>query len=131
MTHCVVITEQLSENLAKALGPLLEKHPDFPHKTNVQFDHFDRLTNSANIEIWERGSGYTLGSGSSSCALAFTYGHVYGLDTYTLSLKMPEGGFSEEEETFLSTLAIPVRLSPYVLRVETAVVSAVTYGRFH
>lgn len=43
----------------------------------------------------------------------------------------PEGGFSEEEETFLSTLAIPVRLSPYVLRVETAVVSAVTYGRFH
>ncbi len=89
--HCVVITEQLSENLAKALGPLLEKHPDFPHKTNVQFAHFDRLTNSANIEIWERGSGYTLGSGSSSCAVAFTYGHVYGLDTYTLSLKMPGG----------------------------------------
>ncbi|MDR1254788.1 MAG: 16S rRNA (uracil(1498)-N(3))-methyltransferase [Puniceicoccales bacterium] len=36
----------------------------------------------------------------------------------------PEGGFSPEEEKLLAMHAQPMRLSPYVLRVETATVSA-------
>ena len=67
--HCVVVCEQVSEELARRLGPLVENEPRFPRRTNVQFlQVLDRQR--LRIEIWERGAGYTLASGSSSCAAA-------------------------------------------------------------
>ena len=65
--HCVVIKKDLDEKEIRKYGPLLENHPLFPNRINVQFakvlsDH------DAQILIWERGAGYTLASGSSSCA---------------------------------------------------------------
>ena len=67
--HCVVPVEAPDEALARRIGPLLETHPLFPDRANVQF-----MTpldgHSIRIEIWERGAGYTLASGSSSCAAA-------------------------------------------------------------
>jgi diaminopimelate epimerase len=65
--HCVVIRQELDEKEVRKYGPLLENHPLFPNRINVQFakalsDH------DAQILIWERGAGYTLASGSSSCA---------------------------------------------------------------
>jgi diaminopimelate epimerase len=67
--HCVVRRDTISPELARRLGPLLETHPLFPRRTNVQFL---RILDRANLalEIWERGAGYTLASGSSSCAAA-------------------------------------------------------------
>jgi diaminopimelate epimerase len=64
--HCVVIKEELDEQEIRKYGPLLENHPMFPNRINVQFakplsDH------DAQILIWERGAGFTLASGSSSC----------------------------------------------------------------
>lgn len=67
--HCVVVCETIDRHLAMGLGPLIEKHSLFPQRTNVQFMKIlDR--ESIQIEIWERGAGYTLASGSSSCAAA-------------------------------------------------------------
>lgn len=67
--HCVIFVENPDPELAKRLGPLIERHPLFPDRTNVQFAKvLDR--HSLKIEIWERGAGYTLASGSSSCAAA-------------------------------------------------------------
>jgi diaminopimelate epimerase len=67
--HCVVTGLPVTEALARRLGPLVEKDPFFPAKTNVQF--LEVLNSSEiRIEIWERGAGYTLASGSSSCAAA-------------------------------------------------------------
>jgi diaminopimelate epimerase len=65
--HCVVIKHDLDEKEIRKYGPLLENHPVFPNRINVQFakalsDH------DAQILIWERGAGFTLASGSSSCA---------------------------------------------------------------
>ncbi|MBN1790823.1 MAG: diaminopimelate epimerase [Bacteroidales bacterium] len=65
--HCVVVKKELDEKEIRQYGPLLENHPMFPNRINVQFarvlsDH------DAQILIWERGAGYTLASGSSSCA---------------------------------------------------------------
>lgn len=67
--HCVLLREQLSADEARRLGPLIECHPRFPNRTNVQFV---RVLDRANLqlEIWERGAGYTLASGSSSSAAA-------------------------------------------------------------
>ena len=67
--HCVLFVDSPSEEMARRLGPLIENHPLFPNRTNVQFV---RVINNKVIEmeIWERGAGYTYASGSSSCAAA-------------------------------------------------------------
>lgn len=65
--HCVVIRDELDENEIRTYGPLLENHPMFPNRINVQFAKV-LSSHDAQILIWERGAGYTLASGSSSCA---------------------------------------------------------------
>ena len=67
--HCVVHVDEPTPELARRLGPLLETHALFPERTNVQFVRVLGRHRIA-IEIWERGAGYTLASGSSSCAAA-------------------------------------------------------------
>ncbi|HVM32249.1 MAG TPA: diaminopimelate epimerase [bacterium] len=66
--HCVVFMDDFSLDIQR-IGPLLEHHPQFPNRSNVQFA---RVLNDKELEIriWERGAGYTLASGSSSCAVA-------------------------------------------------------------
>lgn len=67
--HCVVLCDEISKETAVTLGPAIETHACFPNRINVQFlKVLDR--NNIQIEIWERGAGYTLSSGSSSCAAA-------------------------------------------------------------
>lgn len=67
--HCVIHTEAPSRSMAERLGPLIERHERFPNRTNVQFVKVaDRRR--IEIQIWERGAGYTFASGSSSCAAA-------------------------------------------------------------
>ena len=55
------------------LGPLLEVHPRFPHRTNVQVA---RVVGPGVIEarVWERGAGETASSGSSAVAVAAALG---------------------------------------------------------
>ncbi|WP_447751297.1 diaminopimelate epimerase [Pseudomonas nicosulfuronedens] len=67
--HCVVFVEETSRELACRLGPRLENHPLFPRRTNVQFVQW-LARDALRVEIWERGAGYTLSSGTSSCAAA-------------------------------------------------------------
>ncbi len=87
--HCVVIVDDLSTVDARALGPLIERHPAFPAKTNVQFAEV-RSRSQIAIEIWERGAGYTLASGTSSCAVAAA-AHRNGLVDREVSVSMPGG----------------------------------------
>lgn len=67
--HCVVERDRVLEEDCLRLGPQLERHALFPQRTNVQLL---RVIDPQNlqIEIWERGAGRTLASGSSSCAAA-------------------------------------------------------------
>jgi diaminopimelate epimerase len=67
--HCVIFTQALDQDEVRRLGPAIEHHPSFPNRINVQFAKVlgrDRVS----ILIWERGAGYTLASGTSSCAVA-------------------------------------------------------------
>ena len=111
--HCVVFTDRLDEATVKRLGPLIERHPAFPNRINVQFAR--RLGDDAiEIMIWERGAGWTLASGTSSCgaaSAAVRNGHCrHG----RVSVKMPGG-----------ELAIDVR-PDWSLRLEGPVESACT-----
>ncbi len=67
--HCVVFVDALDVTRLRRLGPRLETHPAFPHRTNVQFARVvapERLE----ILIWERGAGETQASGTSAGAAA-------------------------------------------------------------
>lgn len=67
--HCVLSCPTLSKELIKEIGPIAENHLMFPNRTNVQLlKVLD--SNNIQIEIWERGAGYTLASGSSASAAA-------------------------------------------------------------
>jgi diaminopimelate epimerase len=87
--HCVVLKDDVSPGLARTYGPLIENEPRFPNRTNVQFMQvLDRK--SIRIEIWERGAGYTLASGSSSSAAA-AVAHRLGLCDADVTVHMPGG----------------------------------------
>jgi diaminopimelate epimerase len=92
--HCVVLRDQISPLLAKTVGPKIETDPRFPNRTNVQFlKVLDR--NAIQIEIWERGAGYTLASGSSSSAAAAVAFRL-GLCDSHITVHMPGGRLSIE-----------------------------------
>jgi diaminopimelate epimerase len=87
--HCVLRREEVCAAEAQRLGPLIERDPRFPNRTNVQFVRvLDR--GSLQLEIWERGVGYTLASGSSSCAAA-AVAHRLGWCDAQVVVQMPGG----------------------------------------
>lgn len=87
--HCVIPLAEISESLARRYGPDLEIDPLFPRRTNVQFlQVLDRA--NIRIEIWERGAGYTLASGSSSSASAAVARRL-GLVDDKVTVHMPGG----------------------------------------
>lgn len=92
--HCVVFVAQPTETLAWRLGPLIERLSIFPERTNVQFV---RVLDRQNLEvqIWERGVGYTLSSGTSSCAAAAVSRRL-GLVDPRVDVRMPGGVISIE-----------------------------------
>jgi diaminopimelate epimerase len=87
--HCVIPLPDITPELAHKYGPILETHANFPRKTNVQFLKV-RDRKNIQIEIWERGAGYTLASGSSSSAAA-AVAHRLGLVDRDLTVHMPGG----------------------------------------
>lgn len=68
---------------------MIENNTMFPNKINVQFMQvLDK--NNIKIEIWERGAGYTLASGTSSCAAA-SVAYKLGLTDNDINVHMPGG----------------------------------------
>ena len=105
--HCVIFTDHPSRELAYRLGPLLENHPIFPNRTNVQFVKVINR-NLIQIEIWERGAGYTLASGSSSCAAASVAKRLGYCDS-KITVRMPGGEIEIEiDENNAVTMEGPV-----------------------
>lgn len=87
--HCVIPLSHISKKLAVEFGPMIENHINFPNKINMQLlKIIDR--NNIQIEIWERGAGYTVASGSSSCAAA-SAAYRLGLVDNEVQVHMPGG----------------------------------------
>ncbi len=67
--HAVIVAPDADEAFVRTFGPLVENHAQFLKRTNVQFiAPLDR--GRVRALIWERGAGWTLASGTSSCAVA-------------------------------------------------------------
>jgi diaminopimelate epimerase len=54
-------------HLAETVGPVIEVHPSFPRRTNVEFVRM-RSTTELDLVVWERGCGITLACGTGACA---------------------------------------------------------------
>jgi diaminopimelate epimerase len=94
--HCVVFGEPATRERCLELGPHLEHHPVFPERTNVQlFEVVDRK--HVRIEIWERGAGYTLASGTSASAVAAACMRASLADD-EVTIQMPGGDLSVRRE---------------------------------
>jgi diaminopimelate epimerase len=90
--HAVVFGQPVNAGRAIELGPHIERHPMFPERTNVQLvEVLDR--SRARIEIWERGAGYTLASGTSASAVAAALMRD-GLVDDEVTIEMPGGTLS-------------------------------------
>lgn len=64
----VFLDEPVEEFDLNRYGPVLERHPAFPKKANIEFVNViarDRLR----MRVWERGSGITMACGTGSCAV--------------------------------------------------------------
>lgn len=65
--HCVLFVEDVESAPVGEIGPLIEAHPAFPRKTNVEFAQvMDAAT--IRLRVWERGVGETLACGTGACA---------------------------------------------------------------
>ena len=94
--HCVVFDEPVTRQRCMELGPLLERHDAFPERTNVQLcEVVDR--GRVRIEIWERGAGYTLASGTSAGAVAAACMRR-GLVDDQVTVQMPGGDLALRRE---------------------------------
>ncbi len=108
--HCVIFSdcgyEWTRDDLLR-LGPELELHRIFPRRANVQLASAVSQT-AIRIMIWERGSGETSASGSSSCAAA-SVGVRLGLVKSPVEVNAPGGSVSVEvDPEFNLSLSGPV-----------------------
>ena len=67
--HCVLWVDDVETAEVHEIGPVIENHPAFPNRTNVEFAQLmeDGLIR---LRVWERGVGETLACGTGACATA-------------------------------------------------------------
>jgi len=87
--HFVVFGQPVTAERCRMLGPAIETHPRFPARTNVQLAEVAGR-DTIRIEVWERGAGYTLASGTSAAAAAAA-GMAAGLAGDQVTVVMPGG----------------------------------------
>ncbi|SES94741.1 diaminopimelate epimerase [Anaerobranca gottschalkii DSM 13577] len=65
--HAVIFVDQVEDFPVKEIGPLIENHPLFPQKTNVEFVQL-KEDGTLVMRVWERGVGETQACGTGACA---------------------------------------------------------------
>lgn len=92
--HCVVTGREVTEAEAREHGPVLECDAHFPRRVNVQLMR-PADGHTIELEIWERGAGYTLASGTSASASAAAAVRL-GLCASPVTVRMPGGSLRVE-----------------------------------
>ncbi len=67
--HAVIFVDGVEDFPVSRYGPLIENHPLFPKRTNVEFVRVVNRTET-NMRVWERGAGETLACGTGASAVA-------------------------------------------------------------
>ena len=87
--HAITFVENIDDLNIEKYGPIIEKNPIFPNKTNVEFvEILDK--NNIKVRVWERGVGETFACGTGACAAVV----ASGLNGYTgenVTVDLPGG----------------------------------------
>jgi diaminopimelate epimerase len=92
--HCIWFVPDAEKAPVAQLGPMIEKHPLFPQRVNVEFAQVldrDRIR----MRVWERGVGITLACGTGAAATAVAAIRK-GLANRTVELILDGGSLSLE-----------------------------------
>ncbi|HEY7773308.1 MAG TPA: diaminopimelate epimerase [Marinagarivorans sp.] len=87
--HAVTQVDDVANYPVKAIGPLVEAHPQFPNRVNAGFMSIVNR-GEINLRVYERGSGETLACGTGACA-AVVAGRVQSLLDETVTVNLPGG----------------------------------------
>ena len=87
--HCLVFVPDVAAVPVATLGPLLEHHPVFPRRTNVEFVQVEDREN-VKVRVWERGVGETLACGTGAAAVAVG-SFLNGYTGRTVKIKLAGG----------------------------------------
>jgi diaminopimelate epimerase len=68
--HTIIWVDDVDAAPVETLGPIVETHPKFPRKTNVEFAQACDDPDRVRLRVWERGVGETLACGTGACAAA-------------------------------------------------------------
>jgi len=92
--HCVIFCEDLADVPLTEWGPLIETHPLFPRKANVEFVQVESRERAV-VKVWERGVGPTLACGTGACAV-LAAGVLNGRLGRRAEIQLPGGVLSIE-----------------------------------
>ena len=67
--HLVIFVDDINQIKLEEVGPVLERHPLFPDRVNVEFAQI-LSDNKVRMRVWKRGSGITMACGTGACATA-------------------------------------------------------------
>lgn len=94
--HCIILMDKVSREKVKEIGPYVENDDLFPNRMNLQICRIIDKFN-VEIEIYERGSGYTKASGTGSCAVAAAL-YRQGLIEPKVNISQPGGNIEIDIE---------------------------------
>jgi diaminopimelate epimerase len=108
--HCVIPVDFVSGVPLEHIGPLIEHHPIFPQRVNVEFVQvLDRA--HLKVRVWERGTGETLACGTGAAAAAVACAKA-GLSDTKVAVSLPGGELKIEwhKETSIVFMTGPAQM---------------------
>lgn len=120
--HAVAFSNSpLAEFPLEQVGPLVERHPRFPNRTNFEIVNVMPDGSSLAVRVWERSAGITLACGTGACA-ATVAAHLKGLVGDEVEAHLPGGTLAirwdGESEVFMTGPATKVFEGAYVVNNE-------------
>jgi len=108
--HAVVVVEDLFRFPVSFYGPLIENHPIFPKRTNVEFIEVIN-PQEVKMRVWERGSGETMACGTGASAVAVAT-NIKGLTERSVTVHLLEGAllveWAEDNHVYMTGPALQV-----------------------
>ncbi len=87
--HCVLFVDFAAAAPVTRIGPAVERHELFPHRTNVGFAQVED-SHHVVLRVWERGVGETRACGTGACAAAAAAIHL-GKCESPVEIRLPGG----------------------------------------